>query len=146
MILILLMTLLNPLFISNNIVIYSSLLSIVFIYNKNQYHLICLIIGIIFDAICNTYILNGLIYFFLSFIINYCFKVRKYNLKNVIVISMFIIFIYNTIYYLIFNLFINTFSYVSFITNLIFIYFINILYISLVFIFINKLKKHNIYW
>ncbi len=143
MILGILLTIINPLLTIDNIIIYSSLLSLILIYRRDNYHYYSFIIGLIFDLISSTYILNSILYLLLSFIISYYFKIKKYNLKNIIIISIFIIFIYNFIYYLVLNLLnINTFNFIYFITDLVPIYIINILFISMLFLIIN-IKKHS---
>jgi len=133
----------NPLLHYNNIIIYSSLLSIILIYNKEkEYYLKCTLIGLIFDIISSTYIINAILYLILSLIVSLFFNTKKYNLKNILLMSIFIIFSYNTVYYFILNIFrINTFSYLLFVTNLFYIYVINLIYVMIIFII--KDNKHS---
>ena len=135
--LIILNTLISPLLIYKNIIIYSSLSTLILIYKKDNYHFNSFITGLLFDIITSTYILNALIYLLMSYIINYYFKSRKYNLKNSIIIYIFIILIYNALYF-IFN---NTFI-IHFMTNIIYIYLFNIIYLSIIFLLINN-KKYS---
>lgn len=143
-----LLTLFNPLFINNNVFLFTSLMSILLIYkNNNIYHLNCFIIGLFMDLISSTIFINAFLYLFISFIIRYFITYKKDNIKNRIIILLFTIFIYNTFLYLIFNLFkITTYNYISLFYYLIIIYIENILLYLILFLIIKLYKKHKIYW
>lgn len=144
MILSLISLIINPLLTYKNIVIYSGLLSLVLIYKPNNKHenlIISVIIGLIYDIFYSKYFINVFLYFMISIIINYYFEEKKYDLKNIIILSLFIIFTYNTLLYIVFKIIhINTYNYTYFLTNLLYIYIINTIYISLIYLFINKKK------
>lgn len=149
MILSLVSTIINPLLIFNNVVIFSSILSLIFMYtkDKNEYIVKSAIIGILYDIICFKGYIHILLFPLISLIIMYYFKEKKYNYKNVLILSMFIIFLYNTFVFLLLKiLFISTYSYTYFLTNLIFIYIVNIIYVSLLYLLIKRKNKHIIKW
>ena len=140
----------DPLLIFKNINIYSSIISLVVLYkpnSKKENLIISVIIGLLYDIFYSNLFINIFLFFIISLLINYYFEIKKYNLKNVIIISLFIIFTYNTICFLILRIFnINTYSYIYFLSNLFYIYIINTIYTSLSYLFINRKNKNIIKW
>ena len=79
-----------------------------------------------------------ILFVLVAIITRYIFLNIKYKYINVVITSMFIIFLYTTLEYLILiTLNINCYSYIHFITNLIYIYFYNIIYTSLLYLLMN---------
>lgn len=133
----------SPLLIFKNVIIYSSLNSLLITYTKDKktYIIKSAIIGLLFDIFYSKYYINVFLFPLISLIISYYFTEKKYTLKNLIILSMFIIFIYNTFLYLVLNILsISIYNYTYFLTNLLYIYIINIIYISLLYLFIKKKK------
>lgn len=132
----------NPLLHIENIFIYSTLLSLIFLYKKEHYYIISLFTGLVYDILYSNIFINTILYLFIAYIIKYIFSYKKYNLLNIIITSMFIIFIYNLIncfiLYYIYN--INV-SILYLVKNIIYIYIFNILYILLIFFILNKKHK-----
>ncbi len=138
--------LINPLLLNINIfnisfTIFSSLLSIILVYPYLKIKMLIIYsvsLGILFDIIYGIIYINFLLYPVIAILIYLTFKRIKFNLLNLIITSMFIIFIYNTLFYLISNLFdIKTISYIYFLSNLIPLYLINIMYLVIFYILIN---------
>ena len=78
------------------------------------------------------------IFILICLITYFIFKNSKYNIINIILTSMFIIFIYNTLTYFIYLLFYNlNISYTYLFGKLIFLYIFNAIYLILIYIFIN---------
>ena len=150
MILSLISLLIDPLLIFKNINIYSSIISLVVLYkpnSKKENLIISVIIGLLYDIFYSNLFINIFLFLIISLLINYYFEIKKYNLKNVIIISLFIIFTYNTICFLILKIVnINTYSYIYFISNLFYIYIVNTIYTSLLYLFINIKNKNIIKW
>lgn len=145
MILLLIILLISPLLVFNNYIIYLPFIYLILMYKKTntlEHLILSIIIGFITSLMSSNYYINIFLYPIISVIINYFFNEKKYNLKNIIIILMFIIFIYNTIEFIIFNILgVITYSYIYFITNLIYLYAINILCLSLIYIFIKYVNK-----
>jgi len=132
--------LISPLFIN----IYPLLISFLFLYDKNsrKYNIFfTLILGLFYDVLYSKLFINILLFPTIYILIDYYFSIKKYNLKNIIVLLMFIIFIYNSCFFIVLNAFnIYTYDYTYFITNLLFIYILNIIYTSLLYLFIKRKK------
>lgn len=132
--------LISPLFIN----IYLLLISFIFLYNKNNKKenlFFVFILGLLYDILYSNIYINLILFPLIYILIDYYFGIKKYNLKNVIVLILFIIFIYNSIYFMLLKILtINTYDYTYFITNLLFIYILNTIYTSLLYLFIKKKK------
>lgn len=144
MIILLISLLISPLFMYKNIIIYPILTSLILLYKQNDKNInivLAMIFGLLHDILYSKIYINIFLFPIIYILIDYHFNIKKYNLKNIIIILMFIIFIYNSFLFIILNIFnINVYSYTYFITNLVFIYSINIIYTSLLHLFI-KIKK-----
>lgn len=132
---------LNTLLIKNNVTIYTTLILLLLIYNKfefRQYIVISIILGTLYSVLYAYVPIYTILFVLVAIITRYIFLNIKYNYINVVITSMFIIFLYTTLEYLILiTLNINCYSYVHFITNLIYIYFYNIIYTSLLYLLMN---------
>lgn len=132
---------LNTLLIKNNVTIYTTLILLLLIYNKfefRKYIVISIILGTLYSALYAYVPIYIILFILVAIITRYIFLNIKYNYINVVITSMFIIFLYTTLEYLILiTLNINCYSYVYFITNLIYIYFYNIIYTSLLYLLMN---------
>ena len=118
---------LNTLLIKNNVTIYTTLIILLLIYNKfefREYIVISIILGTLYSVLYAYVPIYIILFILVAIITRYIFLNIKYNYINVVITSMFIIFLYTTLEYLILiTLNINYYSYVYFITNLIYIYF-----------------------
>lgn len=136
--------LISPLFIN----IYPLLVSFIFLYDKNNKKeniIFTLILGLFYDVLYYKFYINILLFPFIYILIDYYFSIKKYNLKNIIVLLMFIIFIYNSIYFILLKIFnIYSYDYTCFVTNLLLIYILNIIYTLLLYLFIKRKNKHII--
>lgn len=132
---------LNTLLIKNNVTIYTTLILLLLIYNKfefRDYMIISIILGTLYSVLYAYVPIYIILFMLVAIITRYIFLNIKYNYINVVITSMFIIFLYTTLEYLILiTLNINCYSYVHFITNLIYIYFYNIIYTSLLYLLMN---------
>ena len=132
---------LNTLLIKNNVTIYTTLILLLLIYNKfefREYIVISVILGTLYSVLYAYVPIYIILVILVASITRYIFLNIKYNYINVVITSMFIIFLYTTLEYLILiTLNINCYSYVYFITNLIYIYFYNIIYTSLLYLLMN---------
>ncbi len=132
---------LNTLLIKNNVTIYTTLILLLLIYNKfefREYIVISIILGTLYSVLYAYVPIYIILFVSVAIITRYIFLNIKYNYINVLITSMFIIFLYTTLEYLILiTLNINCYSYVHFITNLIYIYFYNIIYTSLIYLLMN---------
>lgn len=132
---------LNTLLIKNNVTIYTTLILLLLIYNKfefRDYMIISIILGTLYSILYGYVPIYIILFILVAIITRYIFLNIKYNYINVVITSMFIIFLYTTLEYLILiTLNINCYSYVHFITNLIYIYFYNIIYTSLLYLLMN---------
>lgn len=132
---------LNTLLIKNNVTIYTTLILLLLIYNKfefREYIVISIILGTLYSVLYAYVPIYIILFVSVAIITRYIFLNIKYNYINVVITSMFIIFLYTTLEYLILiTLNINCYSYVHFITNLIYIYFYNIIYTSLLYLLMN---------
>ena len=132
---------LNTLLIKNNVTIYTTLILLLLIYNKfefRKYIVISIILGTLYSVLYAYVPIYIILFILVAIITRYIFLNIKYNYINVVITSMFIIFLYTTLEYLILiTLNINYYSYVYFITNLIYIYFYNIIYTSLLYLLMN---------
>ncbi len=132
---------LNTLLIKNNVTIYTTLILLLLIYNKfefREYIVISIILGTLYSVLYAYVPIYIILFILVAIITRYIFLNIKYNYINVVITSMFIIFLYTTLEYLILiTLNINYYSYVYFITNLIYIYFYNIIYTSLLYLLMN---------
>lgn len=140
--------------------IYPSILSIIILYPYLKlYKLIIysLIIGMTYTFLYTHSLIYIPIFILICLITYFIFKNSKYNIINIILTSMFIIFIYNTLTYFIYLLFYNlNISYTYLFGKLIFLYIFNAIYLILIYIFINiipfkknktrinYIKTHNI--
>lgn len=125
--------------------IFVPLISIILAYNylkpKNLI-IYSTLIGILEDVLYTHFIINTILYPLIALLIIFIFKCIKYKLSNIIVLTMSLIFLYNSITYFIYDIFINI-SYVYLITNLIFIYIFNLIYLIILYILFSK-RKHKI--
>lgn len=132
---------LNTLLIKNNVTIYTTLILLLLIYNKfefREYIVISIMLGTLYSVLYAYVPIYIILFVSVAIITRYIFLNIKYNYINVLITSMFIIFLYTTLEYLILiTLNINCYSYVHFITNLIYIYFYNIIYTSLLYLLMN---------
>ena len=132
---------LNTLLIKNNVTIYTTLILLLLIYNKfefREYIVISIILGTLYSVLYAYVPIYIILFVSVAIITRYIFLNIKYNYINVLITSMFIIFLYTTLEYLILiTLNINCYSYIHFITNLIYIYFYNIIYTSLLYLLMN---------
>lgn len=132
---------LNTLLIKNNVTIYTTLILLLLIYNKfefREYIVISIILGTLYSVLYAYVPIYIILFVSVAIITRYIFLNIKYNYINVVITSMFIIFLYTTLEYLILiTLNINCYSYIHFITNLIYIYFYNIIYTSLLYLLMN---------
>lgn len=121
--------------------IYPSILSIIILYPYLKlYKLIIysLIIGMTYTFLYTHSLIYIPIFILICLITYFIFKNSKYNIINIILTSMFIIFIYNTLTYFIYLLFYNlNISYTYLFGKLIFLYIFNAIYLILIYIFIN---------
>lgn len=121
--------------------IYPSILSIIILYPYLKlYKLIIysLIIGMTYTFLYTHSLIYIPIFILICLITYFIFKNSKYNIINIILTSMFIIFIYNTLTYLIYLLFYNlNISYTYLFGKLIFLYIFNAIYLILIYILIN---------
>lgn len=146
MIFFILSIILNLITIYNGIIIYSLPLYPILMYKKKKNiifsYLIC---GLILDLFLSSCMINTIILILIYLFINLFFKYKKYNLKNVIIVSIFSIFTYNSIYYL--SLIIlkhNIFPYVIFLNKLLYILFLNLVYVTIMFLIINNKNINKI--
>lgn len=125
--------------------IFVPLISIILAYNylkpKNLI-IYSTLIGILEDVLYTHFIINIILYPLIALLIIFIFKCIKYKLSNIIVLTMSLIFLYNSVTYFIYDIFINI-SYVYLITNLIFIYIFNLIYLIILYILFSK-RKHKI--
>ena len=121
--------------------IYPSILSIIILYPYLKlYKLIIysLIIGMTYTFLYTHSLIYIPIFILICLITYFIFKNSKYNIINIILTSMFIIFIYNTLTYFIYLLFYNlNISYTYLFGKLILLYIFNAIYLILIYIFIN---------
>ena len=121
--------------------IYPSILSIIILYPYLKlYKLIIysLIIGMTYTFLYTHSLIYIPIFILICLITYFIFKNSKYNIINIILTSMFIIFIYNTLTYFMYLLFYNlNISYTYLFGKLIFLYIFNAIYLILIYIFIN---------
>ena len=150
MILFILFILIYP-FLSNinisfiSFTIFVPLISIILAYNylkPKKLIIYSTLIGILEDVLYTHFIINIILYPLIALLIIFIFKCIKYKLSNIIVLTMGLIFLYNSITYFIYDIFINI-SYVYLITNLIFIYIFNLIYLIILYILFSK-RKHKI--
>ncbi len=144
MILSILSFLISPFLRYKNFIIYSTIISFIFLYKNKQKNfniIFIILLGISDDILFSYTYKNLIIYPVIYLLIDYYFSLKKYNLKNILLILLFIIFIYNFIDCMLLNIFTNySIDYTYFITNLIYIYLINIIYTIVIYLFI-KIKK-----
>ena len=77
-----------------------TILTLIFIYDKDNKYIYTLIVGILYDVIyTDTLFLNTFVFFFLTFLIEKIFKYIRYNLINVILVSILLIVLYRVIIY-----------------------------------------------
>lgn len=150
MILFILFILIYP-FLSNinisfiSFTIFVPLISIILAYNylkPKKLIIYSTLIGILEDVLYTHFIINIILYPLIALLIIFIFKCIKYKLSNIIVLTMSLIFLYNSVTYFIYDIFINI-SYVYLITNLIFIYIFNLIYLIILYILFSK-RKHKI--
>lgn len=85
---------------SNYFISLFTLLTLIFVYNNDNKYLYTLIVGILYDVIyTDTLFLNTFVFFFFTFLIEKIFKYIRYNLINVILVSITLIFLYRIIIY-----------------------------------------------
>lgn len=125
-----------------------SLVSLVLIYpylnyNKREYFIIALILGLTYDILyTNTFLLNGIIFVFIAYLILNLFNILKNNIINSIVINLLIIFMYNSLIYFIHLIFkTNTIPITLFLSQVLFIFIVNSIYLSILYFLIKRLKK-----
>lgn len=121
--------------------IYPSILSIIILYPYLKFYkliIYSLIIGMTYTFLYTHSLIYIPIFILICLITYFIFKNSKYNIINIILTSMFIIFIYNTLTYFIYLLFYNlNISYTYLFGKLIFLYIFNAIYLILIYIFIN---------
>lgn len=121
--------------------IYPSILSIIILYPYLKFYkliIYSLIIGMTYTFLYTHSLIYIPIFILICLITYFIFKNSKYNIINIILTSMFIIFIYNTLTYLIYLLFYNlNISYTYLFAKLIFLYIFNAIYLILIYILIN---------
>ena len=124
-----------------------SLLSLILIYkflkyNKKEYFIFAIVSGFIYDLVfTNFYVLNSFLFLLNSFIIYFYFKKMKYNLFNIILITIICSSMYNLMLFTLFNLFsYSTYSFLDFSYILGHFIIINVIYIILGYILLNKTK------
>ncbi len=121
--------------------IFPLLLSILLLYKKcsgKGLFTYSIIAGILFDIFYSDIKLNFIIYPILTILILIIFNNIKYKLNTLLITSMFIIFIYLNITFLIYKIFnMQTVAYSYFLSKLIFIYIFNALYVCIVYIILN---------
>ncbi len=121
--------------------IYPSILSIIILYPYLKFYkliIYSLIIGMTYTFLYTHSLIYIPIFILICLITYFIFKNSKYNIINIILTSMFIIFIYNTLTYLIYLLFYNlNISYTYLFVKLIFLYIFNAIYLILIYILIN---------
>lgn len=121
--------------------IYPSILSIIILYPYLKLYklmIYSLIIGMTYTFLYTHSLIYIPIFILICLITYFIFKNSKYNIINIILTSMFIIFIYNTLTYFIYLLFYNlNISYTYLFGKLIFLYIFNAIYLILIYIFIN---------
>lgn len=72
--------------------------------DKKDYLIFTFIIGLIYDLLfTHFYILNAILFTIIGYFIYYIFKNHKYNLLTLLYSSIFSIFLYNFLLFLIFN-------------------------------------------
>ena len=107
---------LNTLLIKNNVTIYTTLILLLLIYNKfefREYIVISIILGTLYSVLYAYVPIYIILFILVAIITRYIFLNIKYNYINVVITSMFIIFLYTTLEYLILiTLNINYYSYV----------------------------------
>ena len=80
---------------SNYFVTIFTILTLIFIYDNDNKYIYTLIAGILYDVIyTDTLFLNTFVFFFLTFLIEKIFKYIRYNLINVILVSILLIVLY----------------------------------------------------
>ena len=88
-----------------------TLLSLIFIFpyfknSKKEFLIFSFFLGLIYDLLfTNFYILNSILFLIISFFIFYILKTHNYNYFIIIYNSLFVIFFYNVLLFLIFNFF-----------------------------------------
>ena len=124
-----------------------SLLSLILIYkilkySKKEYFIFAIVSGFIYDLVfTNFYVLNSVLFLLNSFIIYFYFKKMKYNLLNIILITIICSSMYNLMLFTLFNLFsYSTYSFLDFSYILGHFIIINVIYIILGYILLNKTK------
>mgnify|MGYP004659966547 CR=1 FL=1 len=124
-----------------------SLLSLILIYkflkyNKKEYFIFAIVSGFIYDLVfTNFYVLNSVLFLLNSFIIYFYFKKMKYNLLNIILITIICSSMYNLMLFTLFNIFsYSTYSFLDFSYILGHFIIINVIYIILGYILLNKTK------
>ena len=88
---------LNTLLIKNNVTIYTTVILLLLIYNKfefREYIVISILLGTLYSVLYAYVPIYIILFILVAIITRYIFLNIKYNYINVIITSMFIIFIY----------------------------------------------------
>lgn len=111
-------------------------------YNKTEFFVFSIVSGFIYDIIfTNFYILNSVLFLLISFVTYLFFKKMKYNLFNIILVTIICIGIYNLMLFILFNIFnYSIYSFFDFSYILRHFFIINVIYIVLGYILLNKTK------
>lgn len=135
----------------NNIYLYKSFFSLIsiiviypyFTYDKKQFIIITFILGLLYDLVyTNTFMLNAIIFTVISLLTIELYKILRNNIINGIIICIIDLFLYNTIVYIILKIFnVRTIPISLFLSNLLFIILINILYFSITYVLIKRFQK-----
>lgn len=112
-----------------------------FVYRERQYYILSFVTGLLYDLIyTNTLLLNALLFLSTAILIRYIYKEIQNNIANGVVISVLILFIYNTLTYVILNIIgVTTTPYSIFLSHLIFIDIINVLYFVITYIIARRI-------
>ena len=113
-----------------------TLLSLLFLKKDENYLIKCFLIGVIYDLVfTNLFIIDGIIYLFIGFII----KKIDYNLLNNIIFGVIIIVLYQLILFILFNITkYQIYTIDEFIHILPHYFIMNIIYILIITIFKHK--------
>lgn len=126
-----------------------TLLSLIIIFSYNlkdyNYFLLCFGIGLLYDVVfTDTLFLNSSIFLFFSLCIYLIFKKINYNLFNIILVSLLLIFVYRIITYILFLLsfkaHFNLFTLLSGVYSSIII---NIVYIGVIYFIRKKITNSS---
>ena len=113
-----------------------TLVSLIFLKKDNHYFIKCFLIGILYDLVfTNLFIINGILYLFIGFIIK---RINNSIIKNIIT-GILIIFLYQLLLFILFNISkYQIYSLNEFIYILPKYFIINIIYILIISIFKHK--------